>query len=618
MKNILSIFVLLAFSTAAFAQTNLLTNGDFEAATSGNWFVNFGGGTVPTQSAGGNTFFFADIQSTGAAASDVNLSQVVPITQGADYLLTFEASTDATTGSRTIVAGIGLNISPWSAATETITITSTTQTYTVPLTASGFGGADSRVLFDLAGALGIVVIDNVTLVAAPAAAPTVVENFDAATSVDGWTQAANATTSPSEVTFNHDATAGVGGSGAMRWGGTNSEAVGKAYIVEKVFGGQDFGGATDVTVSVSVKSEGLTAANVSMLTEVGPGNTQNKASINADINDSGFSTLTFEHTAVDGAANFVKLQVVVSPGANIGDGGTVLIDDLTFTASGSGGGGGGMVVPPTTAAPTPPARNAEDVFSIYSDAYTNFAVNNIDAGWCGGAAVTPIQIGSDNVWQKNPGIDCHGIDFSGNKQDLSAFTHIHFDFYTNDTDLTGDVFNVKLVDFGGGSAEASALEVNINGGSTPALVADAWVSVDVDITALVAPVANSLTRSDVAQIGITTANVTNVWYDNIYLYKDPATSNEITEIPEGFKLDQNYPNPFNPTTNISYSIPAAADVTLEVYNLQGQKVMTLVDGFQSAGAHNATLDASNLASGVYMYKLVSGNNIQVKKMMLIK
>ena len=180
---------------------------------------------------------------------------------------------------------------------------------------------------------------------------------------------------------------------------------------------------------------------------------------------------------------------------------------------------GGSASGPQTAAPIPPARDAANVVSIYSDAYTNITINNFDAGWCGGAAVTEVAVAGNNTLKKNTGIDCHGIDFAANRQDLSSFTHIHFDFYTDDTDLTGDVFNVKLVDFGGGSGEASALEVNINTGTVPAISAGVWVSVDIDITALGGVVGNNLTRSDIAQIGITTANLTNVWYDNIYLYK---------------------------------------------------------------------------------------------------
>jgi hypothetical protein len=183
------------------------------------------------------------------------------------------------------------------------------------------------------------------------------------------------------------------------------------------------------------------------------------------------------------------------------------------------GGGSGGPADPSTAAPAPPARDAADVVSIFSDAYTNITLDNDDAGWCGDDAASVVSIEGNNTWKKNAGIDCHGIDFSTNKQDLSAFTHIHFDFYTDDTDLTGAVFNVKLVDFGGGGGEASALEVNINTGTTPGIVSGSWVSVDIDITALEGVVAGNLTRSDIAQIGITTANLTNVWYDNIYLYK---------------------------------------------------------------------------------------------------
>ncbi|MDX9728307.1 MAG: Ig-like domain-containing protein [Bacteroidales bacterium] len=192
---------------------------------------------------------------------------------------------------------------------------------------------------------------------------------------------------------------------------------------------------------------------------------------------------------------------------------SVWIDNIYFYSDGGGSTG------PTAAAPTPPARSAANVVSIYSDAYTNITVNNFDAGWCGEDAVTQVSIAGNNTLKKNAGIGCHGIDFSTNRQNLSTFTHIHFDFYTDDTNLTGDVFNVKLVDFAGGAGEASALEVNINTGTTPAIVAGTWVSVDINITALGGVVTGNLTRSDVAQFGISTANLTNVWYDNIYLYK---------------------------------------------------------------------------------------------------
>jgi hypothetical protein len=192
----------------------------------------------------------------------------------------------------------------------------------------------------------------------------------------------------------------------------------------------------------------------------------------------------------------------------------IFVDNIFFYKT-----DGGSSNDPDVAAPAPPDRDAANVVSIFSDAYTNITLNNDDAGWCGDDAASVVSIEGNNTWKKNAGIDCHGIDFSTNKQDLSAFTHIHFDFYTDDTDLTGAVFNVKLVDFGGGVGEASALEVNINTGTTPGIVSGSWVSVAIDITSLEGVVAGNLTRSDIAQIGITTANLTNVWYDNIYLYK---------------------------------------------------------------------------------------------------
>ncbi|HTR80377.1 MAG TPA: T9SS type A sorting domain-containing protein [Bacteroidota bacterium] len=112
--------------------------------------------------------------------------------------------------------------------------------------------------------------------------------------------------------------------------------------------------------------------------------------------------------------------------------------------------------------------------------------------------------------------------------------------------------------------------------------------------------------------------------DNVY-YQEFDVVNSGTSVgaqnnvtPNKFELVQNYPNPFNPSTQINYSIANNAHVTLKVYNVLGQEVASLVNGNETAGSHSVTFNASNLASGMYIYKLASDNFTSVKKMMLLK
>jgi hypothetical protein len=88
--------------------------------------------------------------------------------------------------------------------------------------------------------------------------------------------------------------------------------------------------------------------------------------------------------------------------------------------------------------------------------------------------------------------------------------------------------------------------------------------------------------------------------------------------PREFMLRQNYPNPFNPGTQISYSIPNRNHVTLKVYDMLGHEIATLVDEELSAGTYQTHFDGSGLSSGLYYYRLVSGNYVNTKKFMLVK
>jgi hypothetical protein len=97
----------------------------------------------------------------------------------------------------------------------------------------------------------------------------------------------------------------------------------------------------------------------------------------------------------------------------------------------------------------------------------------------------------------------------------------------------------------------------------------------------------------------------------------------ITNLPSGFTVRQNFPNPFNPSTMIEYSLPRLSRVSIEVYNLLGQKVRTLIDRQQPAGSYAITWDGTNdagspVATGVYLYRFRAGGIIETKKMLLMK
>ncbi len=444
MKNILTTIALLAISTVALAQTNLVTNGDFQSATAGNWYTNFGDLTPEIRTEGENSYFFADVETALPNAFEINLSQVLEIVDGTNYTLSFVASSAG--NGRTIVAGIGLAEDPWNSDTETITLTSTPQTFSLELEAAGWGIPNSRVIFDMGADSGIVILDDVSL--------------------------------------------------------------------------------------------------------------------------------------------------VVSDG---------------------GGNGGGTGSAPTTAAPTPPARDAAAVVSIFSDAYTDVAVTTFATEWSEGTTATMDTVAGDPVIKFNF-VNFSGIQLEG-FHDLSGMTHMYFDYWVADDLTAGEVLSPKLSNHANEDGETGAIVA-----TQPVTTAKEWVSFDVALADFVnATESGPMDIDKVHQIVLGVAGLLDVVFiDNLYFYDANSVSNEITEVPNGFTLEQNYPNPFNPSTNIAYSLPATGQVTLEVFNLQGQKVATLVDGVKSAGAHTAAFDASSLASGVYVYRLVAGNNIQIKKMMLIK
>ena len=129
--------------------------------------------------------------------------------------------------------------------------------------------------------------------------------------------------------------------------------------------------------------------------------------------------------------------------------------------------------------------------------------------------------------------------------------------------------------------------------------------------------------------------------DNIHVFSKALTLDEITElyqniknlavknptgveenlaetVPVSFSLSQNYPNPFNPQTRINYALPKPGIVTIKLYDILGKEVGIIENGFKNAGNYSVSFDASRLASGVYIYKMVSGDFSATKKLLLLK
>lgn len=196
-------------------------------------------------------------------------------------------------------------------------------------------------------------------------------------------------------------------------------------------------------------------------------------------------------------------------------------------------------------------------------------------------------------------------------------------FYFNTrSQISGGQVNINYCDVEGGfSGENNISEDPIFSGDTGENICIAYNSPCVDkgdpnqvYNDLFFPPSHGTERNDIGAHGGPGAGG---WLDttstDLHIGKqNPCLNNQ-------FALKQNYPNPFNPTTSISYSLPVAGLVILELFNSLGQKVATLANEYKPAGTYEVIFDATQLASGVYMYRLTTDNGFsQTKKMFLIR
>ena len=557
-KTILLLLTILLYGFGqSQAQDNLLFNGDFQ---NGRAFWTDGAGEIRTE--GENSYFFADVVQPGEASA-VNLSQILTIEQGKTYALTFDASTGEG-NTRSIWAGIGLNEDPWTSSKQIVNLTDQTQTFTIILSSSAFDGENSRVLFDMGEEVGIVVIDNVSL--------EVKENL----LING--------------DFQNGRTSWNDGAGDV------VEDGGNGYFFANV---ETAGNSFDVNLSQVVEIQKGQKYLLSFDASTGEGDTRTIIAgigLNEDPWTNSTKTVTLTNqpqtfTLALSAAAFgsANSRVLFDMGAEAG---IVVLDNISLVIDLRAD----IEIAPTTGAPVP-THAESDVIAIFSDSYTVLDGTDFNPNWSQATLYSTVDF-KDNEAIKLAGLNYQGLALAGNT-DVSGMTYLHLDFWT----ANSTQFEVFLIS-PGDPAKENGVALNVP--------AAHWRSVDVALTEYTVPVLTEIFQMKFFGNG-------DIYIDNIYFHKGEPVSIDNEELtPSTFTLEQNYPNPFNPTTNISFSTKNVAQVSLEVYNVMGQKLATLVNGVVTSGNHTVTFDATNFASGMYLYKLTAGNFSSVKSMMLIK
>lgn len=293
----------------------------------------------------------------------------------------------------------------------------------------------------------------------------------------------------------------------------------------------------------------------------------------------------------------------VSVFTNFGDTGTSTywVDDIAGAANGA-------VVPqapePTDAPPTPPARAAADVISIYGDAYgTAVGLNNVP--WDDPTNFAEESIAGNNVLK---------VDFGtfmgsslGSVVDASGMTHFHIDYWIADDYLVGQVFNQKLSNHLGGAGETNAIEGNI------ALPGDGtqnqtWVSYDVEISAMVDSDGDNnnapFERGDITEYIITpSGTIATAFIDNIYFHKNTTLgTNDFSKT--SFRT---YPNPTQDSWTIETQDVRIASIT--VFDVLGKSVMAI-----QPNEDRAVIDGSSLKSGLYFAKVETAEGVRSVKL----
>ncbi|MCF8345658.1 MAG: T9SS type A sorting domain-containing protein [Bacteroidales bacterium] len=276
-------------------------------------------------------------------------------------------------------------------------------------------------------------------------------------------------------------------------------------------------------------------------------------------------------------------------------------------------------LPEPDAPATTPTIPADNVISLFSNAYTNVSVDTWSADW-DQADVTDVQIEGDDV-KLYTNLVYAGVEFTSQTIDASAMTYFCMDIWTPDPTAAPAVFKIKLVDFGADGAYGGGDDVEhelvFDETTTPALVSEEWIHFNIPL----ADFTGLTTTEHLAQM-IISADPNTVYVDNVFFH-NYAVGTGGNLISSKFDLGNNYPNPFNPTTSIEFNLNEANHVVLGVYNVKGEKVRTLVDDNLQANSHTVIWNGTDdnlkpVSSGIYFYKMRAGYYQETKKMILLK
>jgi len=563
-------FLISIFSFMMGMSQNLITNGDFENGTAG-----WSGNAVNVVCQANNCYNNATINAAGNPW-DVNLSYVLNIpTAGVSYQLTFKAWSNV---NRPLIAGIGLNQDPWTNTTETVNLTSTPQTFTLNLT-SNFSSTTSRIIFDMGNAVGQVNIDDVVLQLTPQSQLPLLLDFETASQFTfaGFEGLASATVVADPVS------GGTNGNGFRLQNQTSGNPWQGGEVV--LSGNKRVRLTTNKTMKVDVYS--TQAFNLLLKVELGAAASATAASYTTPGQ---WQTLTFNFTVPmdgTGVANGDYQKIVFFGGWNATNNGFVAPSNFAYHVDNIRGEEGNVGPPPapTVAAPTPPARPAADVISLFSDAYTNIPIDTWSASW-DDSNIEDVTI-QGNATKKILFTNFLGVILT-TAVNATEMTHFHMDYWVQQPSLVGKVLNPKLSNHATGNGETNALlltHLPTENGS--------WVSLDVPLSSFT-PQA-TFDRQAIKEF-LLTSNINVVYVDNIYLHKNTVLS--VNEFDVNNKVTI-YPNPANSVINLNakHNIEQVA-----IFNITGQQILVT-----QPNVAETSIDVSNFNSGIYLVKtLVNG------------